>query len=154
MVAIMNDSSHQLEEMLVPIINSEGCDLIEIKSKGGRKRPLIQVFIDRDGGVDIDDCAKISRKIADLLDVSLPDVTQYRLEVSSPGVHRPLKTERDFRRNIGHTVRIQYTLNEKEASDEGKIVGVDYNHVRLQKKDCMIELPLNNIREARIQLKW
>lgn len=150
----MNFDTGQLEKVLAPIVKNAGCDLIEIKCGGRANRPIIQVFVDRDAGINIDDCTRISRQITDVLDMTFPDVPQYRLEVSSPGVHRPLKTVNDFSRNIGKVVRIQYDLDEKESSVEGRVVGIEKDYVRVMVKDQVKEIPLRVIRQARIQLKW
>jgi ribosome maturation factor RimP len=154
MVLMMSLESRDIEKMLTPIINSQGCDMIEIKCKGSHTRPIIQVFVDRAGGINIDDCAKLSRQMKDALDMSMPDIPQYRLEISSPGVHRPLKTERDFARNIGRVARIVYMVDENESSIEGKIIGINRDRVIIQAKERTIEIPIESIRQARIQLKW
>ena len=129
-------------------------DFIEVKIKGNNIRPLIQVFIDRDGGVTIDDCAKITRQLTDTLDMTFPDVPQYRLEVSSPGIRRPLKSERDFQRHIGQIVNIQYVVNTQEQSVEGEIIKTDKNFVFVRFEEEIIKIPLKFIRVARIQLRW
>ncbi|MFC1569510.1 ribosome maturation factor RimP [bacterium] len=154
MVQTMILESSQLEIVITPAVEKYNCDLIEIKIKGSSSRPLIQVFIDRTGGVTIDDCTKITRQLTEVLDIEFPDIPQYRLEVSSPGLNRPLKSDNDFRRNIGRQVDIQYCIDEQEQSVEGEIVKIDNNKVQIRSGNEIVEIPLDIIRLAQIKLKW
>jgi len=84
-----------------------GCELVDVELTGNGPRMTLRVYIDKPGGVTVDDCADVSRQLSAILDVEDPLPGSYMLEVSSPGLDRPLVTADDFRRFIGETVKVQ-----------------------------------------------
>ncbi|MBN1782105.1 ribosome maturation factor RimP [bacterium] len=140
--------------MIEPVIREENCELVEIRIKGGGSKPSFQIFIDRDTGVSIDDCTRVTKQLTELLDTEFPEIQQYRLEVSSPGTDRPLKDVRDFRKNIGRSVNVYFFENEHERSVEGKLCGADQDKIIIEYGQQMIEVPVSSIRIARIQMQW
>jgi ribosome maturation factor RimP len=143
--------AEQLHHLFRPDISRAGCTLVEIKIKGNASRPLIQVFIDRDGGVTVDDCSRVSRILAAVLDTHFSEIPQYRLEVSSPGLDRPLRTESDFKKNTGRSVKIH--TNEEAGGQwiEGEIVMADSEKVVIRSVDQEFPVFYKHIRIARIQ---
>lgn len=101
------DVVRRAEELLDEPVRHLGYELVacEFRTVGGR--PTLQVFIDRDGGVGIADCVTVNRGIGDLLEVEELLASTFNLEVSSPGLDRPLRKEADFRRFVGREVRIR-----------------------------------------------
>ncbi len=100
-------SDHRVAELVAPLIEKRGIDLEEVRIKPAGRRSIVQIFIDRDGGIDLDLVAEVSREISDLLDST--DVlgnNPYTLDVGSMGVDRPLTLPRHFRRNAGRLVEI------------------------------------------------
>lgn len=100
-------SDHRVAELVAPLIEKRGIDLEEVLIKPAGRRSIVQIFIDRDGGIDLDLVAEVSREISDLLDST--DVlgnNPYTLDVGSMGVDRPLTLPRHFRRNAGRLVEI------------------------------------------------
>jgi ribosome maturation factor RimP len=95
-----------LDELVRQSCSEVGVELVECDLFQAGNRKILRIFIDRPTGVSIDDCAKVSRSLGALLDLEDLIPTAYNIEVSSPGLDRPLKTTRDFERNIGHLVRI------------------------------------------------
>ena len=95
-----------LIDLVVPLLEQRGVALVELAVSGGGRRQLVRVFVDRADGITIGECAAISREIADVLDTRDPIASAYVLEVSSPGLTRPLKTDRDFERVVGKTLRL------------------------------------------------
>jgi ribosome maturation factor RimP len=96
---------------ITPLIEEKlglmGLELYDIKLLMAGSRPILRIFIDKQGGVTIGDCELASNELSVLLDVENFSAGAYTLEVSSPGVDRPLKQARDFRRNAGHVARVQ-----------------------------------------------
>jgi ribosome maturation factor RimP len=144
---------NEIETMIKPILEESHFDLVELKIKGTARSSLFQIFVDHDQGVTIEDCSRLSRVIGMALDREHPDVGNYRLEVSSPGLDRLLISERDFRKNVGREVRIVYGENEPvdiigtiESVHEGEIA------LRIDREICSI--PIRTIRSAKIHLKW
>ena len=117
----------RLEAIVGPTVEAMGFDLVRVMVTGGR-RPTLQIMAERtDGsGMNVDDCAEISRTISAVLDVEDPIAGEYTLEVSSPGIDRPLTRLKDFRRYAGFEARVDMaTLIDGRKRFSGKLLGVD-----------------------------
>ena len=95
-----------IEEVATPIAKALGFDLVDVRCHGRGIRTVVRVTIDKTGGVGIDDCEQLHQSLSRALDVVDPVPHAYRLEVSSPGLDRPLKNRQDFQRALGKLVRI------------------------------------------------
>ncbi|RNB77392.1 ribosome maturation factor RimP [Brevibacillus panacihumi] len=94
-------------ELVTPIVNEMGLELVDIEYKKEGSNWFLRVFIDNEvGNIDIEDCALVSEKLSQKLDESDPIPTAYFLEVSSPGAERPLRSEKDFKKAVGRHVHI------------------------------------------------
>jgi len=149
----------------VEVSETEGVEVIDIEVHPGGKGLVVTVFIDKNGGVTVKDCENFSRSLEAILDIEDPIKSSYILQVSSPGIDRPLKGKRDFLRNIGKKVKI--TTKEK-ISDKtffiGKIidVGDDWVRIEIQETDKkgrkksergeLLFIPLNKILKAQIYI--
>lgn len=103
-----------LDSFVLSACERTGVDLIEMDFFSAGKRKILRIFIDKDGGVDVEDCASVSRILSFELDKEENASVikeAYTIEVSSPGLDRPLKTKRDFERNLGRTLRIVLNSN-------------------------------------------
>jgi ribosome maturation factor RimP len=124
----MASLSHtQLRELLEPVVTGAGYDLEEVTTTPAGRRSVVRVVVDRDGGVDLDAVAEVSRVISSALDNSdaLGD-SPYVLEVTSPGVDRPLSEPRHWRRNIGRMVQAGDTTGRiTEVTDDGVAIEVN-----------------------------
>ncbi len=128
------DHSPQLRQLLGPLVEDLGYELLLIELVGATPRTL-RLFIDAPGGVNLDDCELVSRNVSAALDVDDPIAGAYNLEVSSPGIERPLVREEHFRNHVGERVRIRLAksvLGRKrftgvltQVVDDGVIVDVD-----------------------------
>ena len=131
---------------------TEGAELVELQYGRGA-RPVIQILIDRVGGVTVDDCRRVSRAIERRIEEEGQGEAVYRIDVASPGLDRPLRELADFRRAIGRRVRIEPV--ESEAAQEGVIRAVEDDVVRLETSpEETIDLPLSKIRLARIVIRF
>ncbi|MCE2432896.1 MAG: ribosome maturation factor RimP [Candidatus Latescibacteria bacterium] len=95
-----------LTHLILPLLNRRDVELVEMAVSGGHRRKIVRIFVDRPDGITVDECAALSRDIADILDTRDPIDSTYLLEVSSPGLTRPLKTDRDFERVVGKSLRL------------------------------------------------
>jgi len=145
--------SEEMEKIIRPILEESEFDLIELKIKGTGKAPVFQIFVDHDQGVKIADCSRLSRCIATAIDCDHPEIQNYRLEVSSPGLDRPLKTERDFEKNVGRDVKVVYG-GEEVIELTGTLESVREGDIRLKTQSETHSIPIRLIRSARIKLKW
>ncbi len=140
--------------LVIPILDALGYDLVRVKmSQVGR--PTLQIMAERrDGaGTTIDDCAKISRAVSTLLDVESPLPGNYMLEISSPGIDRPLVRPGDFARFAGREVKIT-TRNPIEGRKRfrGRLLGMSDGGVRIAVEGGQKEIPLDNIAGAKLAL--
>ncbi len=101
---------HKLTEMLRPAVEEVGKELLGIEFISAGKHSVLRLFIDHENGIDVDDCAEVSRQVGAILDVEDPISTEYNLEVSSPGLDRPLFSLAHYQAVIGETVNIKLSL--------------------------------------------
>jgi len=120
----MRDLKTEVRQHIEAIITAEGFDLVEIKLARFKKKYRVQIFIDSDHGVNLDDCAYLSRLTGAALEVADLFTGGYVLEMSSPGIDRPLTSERDFRRRIGRKIRLELEEDGKVTSVQGKLTDV------------------------------
>jgi ribosome maturation factor RimP len=109
------------------------------------------VLLDREGGVDIDAIASANTWVSDLLDEADPIKTPYTLEVSSPGIDRPLVKRADFTRFVGETISVKVLAHEKRKSWTGTLVGLDGDDVVLDVEDERVAIPFETIQKARLK---
>lgn len=120
------------EELLAPIMEQNQFELVDVEYVKEGSNWYLRAYIDKDGGISIDDCELVSRALSDLLDAEdfIPDA--YILEVSSPGLGRPLKKEKDFARSVGSEVEVRlYRAVEKQKEFTGILTAYDEDSVTL-----------------------
>lgn len=114
MAASIQTITREVTDFLEPILEDMGYELVDVAYGTRNGRWVLQVFMDKEGGVTIDDCARVSGEIGDLIDVRDIIPHEYVLEVSSPGLDRPLKKRKDFQRATGRKVKIR-TIEPREG---------------------------------------
>lgn len=150
------ERSAQLTTLLTPVVESAGHELEQVTVSAAGRRSVVRVVVDRAEGVDLDDVAELSRRVgqaleeADERDPSLLGPS-YVLEVSSPGVDRPLTTPRHFERNTGRLVELVTSGEEKLV---GRVLSVEDDAVRLDVEGTSRVLPLADVRRARVQVEF
>lgn len=155
-----------LEQAVEGELDRLGFELIELEKAGHRRRPIIRLRIDRRetegaSGVTVDECARVSRELETVLDVREDLPSSYILEVSSPGVERPIRKRRDFERYAGREIALRgfRPLAHKSKRVEGLLLGIEGNgaeeRVRLRLADeTEIEIPREAIAKAQLIFKW
>lgn len=136
----------EIQTVLQPIADEMQIEIVEIEFKQGRE-PALTVYIDIDGGVDLDTCEKFHRAIDLVLDELDPTFgSPYTLNVSSPGLDRPFKTERDFNKAMGQKVEIKlYAPLKGKKFFEATLVGYDGNCIEVEEKGERLKLELSKI---------
>ncbi|MCD0453625.1 ribosome maturation factor RimP [Actinocorallia sp. API 0066] len=144
-----------LVELLEPVVGASGHDLEDVAvSQAGRRR-VVRVVVDADGGVSLDDIAVVSRAVSAALDET--DVlggSPYVLEVTSPGVDRPLTEPRHWRRAAGRLVRAPLTTAEGGAPVEGRVLGADDREVRIEVAGQERAFALADLGPGRVQVEF
>jgi len=106
---MLEDIKQQIINLVEKPLQQEGCELVDVVLSRYRNNWTLSLFIFSDRGTTIDECARISRLVSDIIGGTTLFESGYTLEVSSPGLDRPLKTARDFKHRVGETVRIEFT---------------------------------------------
>jgi ribosome maturation factor RimP len=127
----MQDDEKQLEieGVVQPVLRDHGLMLVDLEWRPRRPRGVLRLFVDKPGGVGIDDCQRVSREIGDVLDASALIEEAYDLEVSSPGLDRQLRKEREFRWAVGKRVRCWLAGGQEVR---GRLLGIDDGQVILE----------------------
>ncbi|MFK5925400.1 MAG: ribosome maturation factor RimP [Desulfuromusa sp.] len=159
----MAQLTDQIEKIIQPLLEDLGCELVDIEYQREQRGWVLRFFLDKDGGINLDDCAKASREISSLLDVENVMNTAYNLEVSSPGIERPLKKARDFKRFSGKLAKIK-TLDAIDPDASGKnrktfvgtLSGFEEDDVLLSLKQdaAAIRISLQQIDKANLQFEF
>lgn len=143
-----------------PLLATMGLELVELEYKRFGRSMVLRLFIDRPGGVTLDDCADVSRELSQVLDVEDFIREHYTLEVSSPGLDRPLKKESDYLRYTGRLVKLRtFELLPDDAGNMrktfvGTLLGLEDGIVRLTLQEGQsATLPLGKIAKANLEFE-
>lgn len=144
-------------EMVEPIAAEEQIELVDVEyvKEGGQF--ILRVYIDKEEGVTLDDCQEVSRKLSDLLDEKDPIQDAYMLEVSSPGIDRPLKKDQDFVRFAGHNVDISTyaPVYGKKKKFTAELVGLKDDQIVVKVDDEEeIEIPRDQVSQVRLAVEF
>jgi ribosome maturation factor RimP len=134
---------------------SMGLEVVLVEIKGGGNRSIVRIFIDQPGGVSLSDCERFSKHFGVVLDVEDVVPFRYVLEVSSPGLDRPLLKEADFRRFAGKTAKIRSRVAvEGQKSFRGKLLGVIDGRIGLEiSPGKQIEIALSDVEKANLVIE-
>lgn len=143
----------ELESIIKPLLEKMGVELVELQFNAG-KRVSVRLFVWESSGISLDRCSEISRLVSDALDQRDVVHGKYSLEVSSPGIDRPMKTKRDFERQIGRKAKIIVKDGEKTKTLEGRIKGVSDESVALTGDNGDLDLNLNVIISAKVVVEF
>ncbi len=145
----------KLRELIEPILEANAVDLVDLEVRGSKRNLLLRIFVDVPGGISINECVRLSREFEDAIEMENLIPGAYRLEVSSPGIDRPLKTVRDFQRNIGRLVEIQVYEEDQLQKFRGDILQAEDASIKIQQENGdVIDIPIDRIHKALIQIKW
>jgi ribosome maturation factor RimP len=144
-------SSVKLTNLLKPLVEDLGYEFVGMEQRKDPGNPTLVIYIDRPEGIAVEDCERVSREAAALLDVEDPIPGSYSLEVSSPGLDRPLFTLEQFERFTGEVTQVSlYAPLDGRRRFKGEILGAADGKVRLAVDDDEVELEMANIAKARL----
>lgn len=136
-----------LLKLLEPAVGAMGYELVELEFQGR----ALRLYIDQPQGVTLDDCEKVSREVGAVLDVAAPILQAYTLEVSSPGLDRPLRKPGDFERSIGKRARLELRLPlNGRRRFSGTLQGLEEDKVLIEVDGAQFRLPFEQIAKARL----
>jgi ribosome maturation factor RimP len=137
----------RIEDVIAPVVRQHGLMLVDVEWRGDRRRGILRVYVDKAGGVGIDDCGRLSREIGDLLDAEGVIDHAYDLEVSSPGLDRQLRKDREFQWALGKPVRCWLAGGEEH---HGLLTEVAPERLVLDRDGERVELPRGVVTKARL----
>lgn len=147
--------------VIEPIVESENCYLVDVEYVKEGPNWYLRVYADKDNGIDIEDCAKISEKLSEALDQISPDPfpKAYFLEVSSPGAERPLKTEKDILNAVGEYIHLDYYVPQfGEKFHEGTLLEVTDEifqiEVTIKTRKKVLEIKRDAVSKLRLAIKF
>lgn len=147
-----NDVIAQVEGLLPPIASRMGLETIDVQLVGDAHRAVVRVLMDRpEGGITVEECARVNEALSRQLDLYDFFVDPYTLEVSSPGLDRPLRADADFRRFAGRRAEITtYAPVDGQRRFRGLLLGVVGDAVVLQLQERQVQVPKSEIAQARL----
>ncbi|XJZ28534.1 ribosome maturation factor RimP [Bacillota bacterium Lsc_1132] len=155
----MSKVTEVVEELAAPIVTELGLELVEVEYVKEGKNWFLRVYIDKDTGVDIEECGLVSEKLSEKLDELDPITHNYFLEVSSPGAERPLKKPKDFEKTIGKQILVKtYEPIDGEKVFEGKLLAFDGSvvsiEVKIKTRKKTVDIPYEKVASARLAISF
>ena len=141
----------ELSRLLEPGVQALGFELVDVELSGRGHHTVLRVYIDGPEGVTVDDCADVSRQLSAILDVEDPIPQRYVLEVSSPGLDRPLARRGDFQRFVGEQVKLRtHRPLDGQRNFKGRLVGVRPEHIVVEVGEKTVNFSFDSIEKARL----
>ncbi len=149
------DIAARVERLIADAVGSFGLELVHVEYQPRRDSSVLKIYIDKPGGVTVDDCQRVSRHVGVVLDVEDPIPHRYTLEVSSPGIERPLFKPEDYSRFSGKEVRLT-TVEKIEGRKNfvGYLRGIEEGVVEFESEGKTIKVPLRSIRKANLVYRF
>ena len=138
----------RIEEAVQPVLRDHGLTLVDLEWRGHRPRGMLRLFVDKPGGVRVEDCQRVSRELGDVLDAAGLIEEAYDLEVSSPGLDRQLRKDREFRWALGKRVQCWLAGGQEFR---GRLADVDDARLTLDRDGERVELPRERVTKARLE---
>ena len=140
--------------MVDSILLNEGMELVDIEYRRESKGWILRLILDKEGGVTLDDCTRVSQEVGRNLDVEDFIQTPYTLEVSSPGLTRPLKTEKDFIKYCNRLIKVK-TVDpvENRRQFKGELLGFSQGQIEIKVEGEVFQISLSNLTKANLEIE-
>lgn len=138
-----------------PILNNEAMELIDVEHRREARGWVLRLYIDKEGGVTLDDCSRVSQEVGRVLDVEDFILTPYTLEVSSPGLNRVLKREKDFVKYRDRLIRVKtFDPIGNRRQFKGRLLGLAENRIEIEVDGETFQIPLSNVTKANLEMEF
>ena len=149
------DIVERVKELIAPYFEDSGVELVEITYRREQGGMTLKLLVDTPEGIKIAECESLNNYLNELLDKEEVIGEHYLLEVSSPGLDRPIKTDRDFERALGKTLEVTtYVPVDGRKSHEGKFVGIDKDAIVIESSGASTVIPKASIALARLKIEF
>jgi ribosome maturation factor RimP len=136
--------------LVSPVVEDHDLELVDVELHGSPNNQTVKILVHRDSGVKLNDCEAISRELGDLFDIEDPVTGRYRLEVTSPGLDRPLTTDRDFQRASSKRLKVMLASG---GTRFGRLNGWDVENITLETDAGAEEIPRGHIARATVEVE-
>ena len=145
----------EVREVVEPILQSQGYELVDLEYQRESRGWVLRIYLDREGGITLDDCTGVSHEVGAVLEVKDIIPNAYILEVSSPGLTRPLKKPEDFNRFRNQLVKIKlYQPLNGRRNFKGTLLGLEGETVRVEVEGQVFDIPLPSIAKANLEIDF
>lgn len=152
---MFNSIVDKISEIARPIVEAREAFIVDLRMRGERASKIVEIFIDADRGVTTELCADVSRELSRELDLLNILTGRYHLVVSSPGIDRPLKFARQYRRHIGRTLTVKHRTAVQPPTLEGELIEAGVNGIEIRVSDgTVLRFSFDEIVEARVKPAW
>lgn len=149
------ETERAVSKIVEPIVASQGMELVAVEYKREARGWVLRIYLDKKGGVSLDDCVLVSNEVGTVLDVEDLFESPYTLEVSSPGLNRILKKERDFKRFKERSVRIRtHNAIGKRRNFKGRLLGCTKELIQIEVEGQVLHIPLSNVGKANVEFEF
>ncbi len=145
----------RIKTLINPILLNQGMELVEIEYRREARGVVLRLYIDKEGGVTLEDCTRVSQEVGRILDVEDLITVPYALEVSSPGLTRPLKSEKDFKKVQDRLIKVRTfepVMNRREF--KGKLTAVSDREIEILIDGEVFQIPLSSIAKAHLEVEF
>lgn len=151
---VMNLNIEKLKELIKPVLDLNEIFLVDISFKGSGKNQILNIYADTKEGITLKQITQLNREISDVLDMNDAISGAYKLEVSSPGVDRPLESFWQYQKNIGRYLQVNFEENGILKEESGKLISVDENIITLEKEEEKhVIIEISTIKKAKVNIK-
>ena len=145
----------RVRALVEPILSDERMELVEIQYRREAHGWVLRFTIDKEGGVTLEDCSRINHDVGRTLDVEDFIPTRYHLEVSSPGLNRPLKNEKDFLKYRNRLIKVKtFDPIDNRRQFKGKLLDLVENQIQMEIDEGIIHIPLSNVAKANLEIEF
>jgi len=145
----------RIKTLINPILLNQGMELVEIEYRREARGWVLRLYIDKERGVTLEDCTRVSQEVGRILDVEDLITVPYALEVSSPGLTRPLKSEKDFKKVQDRLIKVRTfepVMNRREF--KGKLTAVSDREIEILIDGEVFQIPLSSIAKAHLEVEF
>jgi ribosome maturation factor RimP len=145
----------RVSDLVSPILADQGMELVDLEYRREGRGWVLRLYIDKEGGVTLEDCVRVSQEIGTTLDIEEVIETSYSLEVSSPGLNRPLKTEKDFNKYRNRLIKVK-TFNpiDSRRNFKGRLRAISEGWIEMEIDGGIVTIPLANVAKANLEFEF